>query len=59
MRQFLLIEVHKYDESLEIDNDQRILKLMMGNSYADAEIDKLLETFGGQLKLNLNNINGD
>lgn len=31
---------------------------MMDNSYPDAEIDNILETFSGSLK-NLNNLNGE
>lgn len=32
---------------------------MMEDSYPDAEIDKLLETFSGQIKMNANNLQGD
>jgi hypothetical protein len=49
LRKYLLIEVHKYDESEDLDNEQRILKMMMDGSYADEEIDNILETFAGKL----------
>jgi hypothetical protein len=51
-----------YDEGEEIDIEQKILRSMMENSYPDAEIDKLLETFGGSssaFKMNINTINGE
>ena len=33
------------EEDIEMQRDQRLLKMMMQNTYPDAEIDKLIETF--------------
>ena len=47
LRAHLHIEAHYFDEDEELDEEQRLLRLMMQSDYADAEIDKLLETFSG------------
>jgi hypothetical protein len=59
LRQSLLIEAHIVDEDEELDNENALLHAMMSSEYADAEIDKLLETFSmsGQFKNNL--VNGE
>ena len=49
--------MHNFDEDDEMEQENRLLQLMMTSSYVDAEIDKLLETLGPQLNNNL--LNGE
>eukprot|EP00347_Sterkiella_histriomuscorum_P006427 403352815 len=53
------VEVHQWDEDMDLDNEQKIMRSMMDGAYADQEIDKLLETFSSTIKLNGNILNGE
>ena len=55
LRKHFLVEVHKWDEDGDdLESEQKVLRAMMDGAYADAEIDKLLETFGASIKMNAN-----
>jgi hypothetical protein len=45
LRKFFNIRVEIYEEGQEEEEEGRVLKQLMSGEYADAEIDKLIETF--------------
>lgn len=61
LRKNLLIEVHIYDEGKDLEEERKLLQMMMSSDYADDEIDKLIETFSmsGNIFKNTNVANGE
>lgn len=52
LRKHFLVEVHKYNEEDDLEREQRLLQQIMEDTYADAEIDNILETFSDTIPLN-------
>lgn len=45
LRKYFALEVHSLDEDYEDEDDKKFMRWMLDGADADAEIDKLLETF--------------